>query len=494
MIIAAVHSSVLLDLPDDLLHALLLLVDDTKSTLACLATCRRLKTLGENSLQLQYKIELGASGMCEGPDARHLDVSEKLQRLRKYRAAWARDITLEELPFAPAVVGRFTLHTSVTTLVSERFEAGGLRVYVQQMPSVLRGIEERHWTIKLPGPRSWGVFAVDASQDLLIAYATEYQRAYPLTIHMLSLSTGEPHSSAFCASKEFHCLHLEVFGDYCAAQGWEKERPCVIVWDWKTQSPEVKLFPPQPETDFCFTFLDGVHIAIMASNPPVILVYSFGVEKSEYLPTTFTLPPDTLIDRPRLTNCTSVAGSDHAGIFHPAPSTRMLSVAFTPPSSTRRFLLNIPADTLLVHLQAVPATVQWADWGPAGSRLAPRPIFTRAAGDPSSTMCAIALAIYGSVGPDGEPVTVLADFRPSRVARARRRGVGLVEEETPATGDDLGGLIEARLPYVAKEFTTPTPWTGQDPHYDVIMCEDQLFVFEMSEGHDSFVKAWACTI
>ncbi|KAI0048650.1 hypothetical protein FA95DRAFT_1015065 [Auriscalpium vulgare] len=230
----------LLDLPEELLHAVLLLVDDVKNILACLATCRRLKTLGENSLQVQYKIELGASGMCEGPDARHLDVSEKLQRIRAYRAACARDVTLEELPFTPALIGRVGwVRTSVTTFVSYRSEVDGLRVYVQQMPSVLRGIEERHWSIKVP--TKWTVLAVDASQDLLIMQANRYD-GRRCELRMLSLSTGESHPSAFVAGKEVYSgLHVEVFGDYCAVAGWEHEHPCVAIWNWKSQSTEVKL-------------------------------------------------------------------------------------------------------------------------------------------------------------------------------------------------------------------------------------------------------------
>ncbi|KAI0041248.1 hypothetical protein FA95DRAFT_713871 [Auriscalpium vulgare] len=159
----------LLVLPDDLLHAILLQVD-AESVSFCQATCRRLKTLVENSMQFQYKMELGAAPMCEGLAARNLNVSEKLQRIRSYRAACTRDIKFEELPFAPALTGDTLLHSSVTTLVSDSIESDGRRVYVQQMPSVLRGIEERHWSIKLEAFHSF--LAVDASQDLLIVQKT----------------------------------------------------------------------------------------------------------------------------------------------------------------------------------------------------------------------------------------------------------------------------------------------------------------------------------
>ncbi|KAI0045807.1 hypothetical protein FA95DRAFT_1560771 [Auriscalpium vulgare] len=491
----------LLDLPEDLLHAIILLVDDTKSILACLATCRRLNTLGD-SLRVQYSIELGASGMREGPDARHLDVSEKLQRLRAYRSACARDITLELLPFAPFVAGNIgsRLHSSVTTLVSETDSDDEHRgtVLVQQMPSVLRGIEERHWSIELPGHMHKGVSAVDASQDLLVAYASDYSVNDTWILHMLSLSTGEPHPSAFCASKEVTRSHLvdEVLGDYCAAKGWEEARRCVTIWNWKTQSREVKLFLPQPEPDFSFTFLDAAHIVILATDPSVILVYSFDVEQSEYLPTTFALPTDSRITNIlELNNCTTVAGSDHPGIFHPTPS-RMLSVFFNTPRDPCWFYLNIPTDTLLAPLQAAPATMQWADWGPAGSRLIPLPENVKAGEfDPRGVMCAVTLAQDESIW-EAESTAVLADFRPSRVAQARRRGVGFIEEAYPATSEGVGGLVKARLPYAAKKFTWPSPWK----EYNVLMCEDQMFVIEDTdpmtpgEGGRVYPKAWVCTI
>ncbi|KAI0041249.1 hypothetical protein FA95DRAFT_713950 [Auriscalpium vulgare] len=313
---------------------------------------------------------------------------------------------------------------------------------------------------------------------------------------MLSLSTGERHPSAFLdAGKEIrNCLDVEVFGDYCAAASWEYKRPCVTVWSWKTRSTDVKLFPPQPSLGtrrLCFTFLDGAHIAVTAYNPPVILVYSFDVEQTEYLPTTFTLPPDAIIRYgPSLSPCATVTTSgDHAGIFFPAPTRHMLTLSFILQSTMHRFLLNIPAATLLAQLHDAPAVVEWTNWGPAGSRLSPSPKH------PRSGACGVRLAYETRVGSDSAPVavTMLADYRPSRVEQARKCGVGrLVEEATEAPDKGISGLSEARLPYVEKEFMMP----GPEGRYKAILCEDQLFVFEEShtEGRHSFVRAWACTI
>ncbi|KAI0048651.1 hypothetical protein FA95DRAFT_1015216 [Auriscalpium vulgare] len=240
----------------------------------------------------------------------------------------------------------------------------------------------------------------------------------------------------------------------------------------------------------------------MSTNPEVLLVYSFDVAQSEYLPTTFAFPPDTSWRySPTLTPCTTIAGADHAGIFHPTPSPRMLSLPFSPESNENWFVLNVPADTLLAHVQAAPATVQWADWGPAGSRLALSPASYHTPGSHRSQPCLVMLPEDApGVGPDGGPVAVLADFRPTRVAQARQRGdAGLVERgggrlvENATADEGLGALTEARLPYVEKEFTMPGRWNGDEP-YKVVVCEDQLFVFEELEDQRLVVKAWACTI
>ncbi|KAI0048654.1 hypothetical protein FA95DRAFT_1557726 [Auriscalpium vulgare] len=488
-------------LPDDLLHAILLQVD-YKSILSCQATCRSLKTFVDSSMQFQYKIELGVAAMCEGPAARHLDVSEKLQRLRAYNAARARDITFEELPFGPALAGDFwSLESSVTTLVSHRFDddGHGLRLYVQQMPSVVRGIEERHWSIKIPV--SYGVLAIDASQDLLVVHKPDYGPNYYTTLCMLTLSTGEPHPLAHVdpGNGVHNCLHAEVFGDYCAATCMRQQHPYLTVWNWKNCSTEVKLFPPRSRDMITFTFLDGAHIAILSCDRrPVILVYTINVEQSKCLPTTFTLPPDMELNHsPTLIPCATVAGVDHAGIFHPDPSARMLSLLF-PQVNSQQFL-NISVDMLLAQLQAAPTTVQWAEWGPAGSRLA-QWSFTEeilAAGD-RSKICVVTRAPNYRVDPDSAPVAVLTDYHPSRVAQARRRGVGrlVVEKEFSSAGDALGGLTEGALPYVVREFTMP--WSGErlNRPFKMIVLEDQLFVFEESDAEDLYplVKTWVSTI
>ncbi|KAI0041251.1 hypothetical protein FA95DRAFT_1611156 [Auriscalpium vulgare] len=489
-----------MNLPDELLHTILLELD-YRSILSCQRTCRKIKNVVDNSINLQYKIELGASAMCEGPGARHLSAVSKLERLREYKDTRAGPIRLEELPFVPALVSgsaTWNIHTSVTTLVSSNDEDDGLSVYVQQMPSAARGIEERHWSVTLGA--AYRVAAVDASQDLLVVQESEDGDDSSPALSMLALSTGGTHPDTVAypgrlvprLSEGDKCGRFEVFGDYCAAICVEREgQVSLIVWKWRTWSADVQISPsagPAFTIFSRFMFIDSAHIAILVGHPPVISVYAFDTEKTEYLPTNFVLPPNvSLRPKPVLIQCADVASTDHPGIFHPSPS-RILSLIFSLPMQPHQFRLNVPVGTLLAHMQAAPTTVQWADWGPAGSRMVPYPFLrtnlTR------SAMQMIALAPNS-----GEQVALLLDYHPLRVARARSRGAGgLVEKAFEVADGSISGLVTTTLPYLERKFTFP--WVGDTP-YQALVCEDQLFVFEESVDVDDprlFVRAWACAV
>ncbi|KAI0037993.1 hypothetical protein FA95DRAFT_1313163 [Auriscalpium vulgare] len=188
--------------------------------------------------------------MCEGRDAHRFNVAERLQRLQAYEATRAGDtIEVEELPFIPALVGNMRqLRTSGTTLVAEDIEDARLRVYVQQMPSLARGIEERHWSLWFSGQTSY-VVAVDASQDLLIMTFED-----EAMIRILTLSTGKRHPyTVFEAGMPLpwdvgaqSSGTMEVFGDYCAC--WVSEssdedeiETRLVVGNWKLWNGFVKI-------------------------------------------------------------------------------------------------------------------------------------------------------------------------------------------------------------------------------------------------------------
>ncbi|KAI0041257.1 hypothetical protein FA95DRAFT_713981 [Auriscalpium vulgare] len=501
-----------LDLPDDLLHGVLLELDYI-SILACQNTCGKLKALVDGSMRLQYSIELGASAMCEGPAARHLDVSERLQRLREYEAARERDIKFEELPFVPDLVGDvWNLRTSGTTLVLGDEWDEETQVYVQQMPSTMRGIEERHWSVKLA--HAYRLAAVDASQDLLVV---TQNGSDPTVIRMLTLSTGQPHplssGHATLVAPGDVASRVEVFGDYCAAMSHATGHiPSLIVWNWITGTIEVQIRSSESRSKFTsqsqITFLSDTYIAVLSCESEAILVYAFRAgmqgtsqsgEHQATTPAVFMLPTP----HPWLPAClalsSSVSGTEHVGLFHPAPSARLLSLAIfvSLPGGQKfqRLSLAIPADSLLTRMSSQADVLPWAAWGPAKSCLA------HCVWEPETPagvgVTAMRDVVVGNdfERPDGVPVFALADFCQARVARGRllRKG-GTVVECFETTAEE--GLLKTTLPYLLREFSTP--WGSEDIHrlHKIILCEDQLFVSAEQYTADErpFKKAWACTV
>ncbi|KAI0048680.1 hypothetical protein FA95DRAFT_1016598 [Auriscalpium vulgare] len=250
-------------LPAELLRAILDQLD-YKGIIACQKTCRRLRDLVQESSKLQYMIKLSARALCEGPDARLLSISERIQRLQAYDDARAgHSIKHQELPFIPALIGDMNqLRISVTTLILASVRADGLRVYVQQMPSVTRGLEERHWDLKLPPNHR--VLAVDASQDLLVvrdirAVGSPPSGTRSYKIVMLTLSTGEGHPLTVSNAEmpmpwgidAYVYGDVQVFGEYCATvrRCMKTDAVSLVVWDWKTWTMVTEIVrAPYPST------------------------------------------------------------------------------------------------------------------------------------------------------------------------------------------------------------------------------------------------------
>ncbi|KAI0041247.1 hypothetical protein FA95DRAFT_1565539 [Auriscalpium vulgare] len=487
-----------LDLPDELLQAILSDLDH-HNILACQTTCCKLKTLVDSSMQLQYIIDLAAAGLCEGPTARPFNISERLRRLRAYEAARAGPIALAELPFVPALVGNpLRVRVSVTTLITDVLEEDGhMRVYVQQMPSPVRGIEERHWSIRL-AKRTY-VAAVDASQDMLVVINP------PRAVSILSLSTGERHSSATVTKialprDAYTVTHVEVFGEYLAAMCGRNADVWVTIWNWRTADNEIELRSPRMGPHFKsqskFTFLSSTHIAIPSDRAEAILVYSFiRTEEARPPPTVFILPKSASETLVMLRRCSDVAGTRHAGYFHPAPAARMFSLAITPaPWRSERLELAVPAETLLAHVPAAKA-VPWARWGPKGCVLLRgcQSGQNASLGLGASAMRLVMQDDKGVVRADGAPVYALTDHCRARVVRGT--GGVLVEPfETP--GSKIMGWPRSTRRYAVKQFSMPLG--SEDRRHAIIVCEDLLIVLLLGEfQHENsvaFAKAWACTV
>ncbi|KAI0048681.1 hypothetical protein FA95DRAFT_1557762 [Auriscalpium vulgare] len=487
----------IIGLPNELLGDILGRLD-CKSILAFQTTCRQFKTFVDSAPELQCTIKLDALALCEGPDAHRLGVSERLQRLQAYEAAQATDvIKLEELPFVPSLGnsdGR--LFTSVTTLVSEEHMDDGLRVYVQQMPSMARGIEERHWSLWF-SDHNYTIGAVDASQDLLVM-KSDNDELGDVMVRMLTLSTGERHpltawdtgmAMPWNEDEIDQCHNIEVFGDYCAAKcvSWEAEIFSVHIWHWKMWTKLAKIVPMQLDSNFAF--LNDAYIAVVSEELQAILVYGFRSWNSEER-ITFKLSSREPLELLMLP-CDGVSGAAHAGVFHPIPSARMLSVRitlFTPRDIEHELLLMIPVDTLLAHILRRRHThtveVPWSSWGPSGSCMASYPWGLE------NSRGTTAMRLVVGTERDGFAVAALC------VARARLSGTPrCLPWVNNKLLDEGEVLMHASLPCVVKEVVIPWPRGVEWPAFEILTCEDQLIVLEKEhEDQISVLKAWAATI
>ena len=113
---------------------------------------------------LQYRLELGRSGMEDGPLST-LSVPERLERLRTYNDAWKhlRWSACIELPNIDVVTHDMDIAPGgILTFVSRRNN----NIIFVQIPSNSRGIPMRQWEHSLSFvPHQ---YALDPSEDILV--------------------------------------------------------------------------------------------------------------------------------------------------------------------------------------------------------------------------------------------------------------------------------------------------------------------------------------
>ena len=117
---------------------------------------------------LQYRIALFASGMVDGPPG-SLTTSERLELLRRYEASWKNIKWSKDRTFTfPS--GGFGGRKLYGNVWAHRREPERDAIDFVQIPSRLRGIPMRQWTLRF----DFAVqnFSMDPSQDLLVTIET----------------------------------------------------------------------------------------------------------------------------------------------------------------------------------------------------------------------------------------------------------------------------------------------------------------------------------
>jgi hypothetical protein len=127
-----------------------------------LQVCSLFRELINETASLQYAIELAAAGQVNGPETSGASSASRLEALKKHQSSWDNLKWSRELRIPMEGGGLWELYGGVLA----QSTAEGTLTFMQ-LPSDLRSIEEKVWTLENLGlvVRDFGM---DPSQDLLV--------------------------------------------------------------------------------------------------------------------------------------------------------------------------------------------------------------------------------------------------------------------------------------------------------------------------------------
>ncbi|KAI0292051.1 hypothetical protein B0F90DRAFT_1773117 [Multifurca ochricompacta] len=454
---------------------------DIPTLLTCLQVCRRFHDIVANSITLQYNITLLAHGMHDNTQE-----DEEL--------AWTNHetIDLQDL-WKPYVSDGYLVFQA-----KERDAPvhGPTRLVVFQLPSALRGIQARRWTLDFDFSASF--YIVDVARDLLVISCAESHNHQDLRphLHLQCLSTGDQHTLSQTDGIIRLPEHRVPFGnfiEFCRIQGdhlalvaASEQETSLVVWNWHSGIVIAELVLPQPF--YGYSFLDDLHLVVAA----LLHVYSLercarnpGILLTPWLEATYKLPDNEIlrgiIRKPHFL-CESPGQSLPIGHFY--PDTTMETTALSlilevfQDSGWGEFDLHIPSAVLLSHTRPplqtkldssiastnvsawsgtpAPVIMPWNQWGQAvicdirtlslSVSTPPRPSLI---GLPST---------FGARTSFGRNALVLADYHPRRVARAlAREDLHLKQGRTLVGGNDNeDGVVKHERAYIRAEAVSLT--------------------------------------
>ncbi|KAF8973551.1 hypothetical protein BDZ97DRAFT_1775683 [Flammula alnicola] len=262
---------------------------DYQNLLACMEVCSKFRDLIIGTASLQYIIELAVSGQRDRSQSCTTSSADQLQCLENHQSAWKNLKWSRELKIPMADGGLWELFGGVLAQTTPQGE-----LVFHQLPSDLRGIEERSWKL---GP-DFGMrvrdFAIDPPQDLLVLMESpngEAEQEYRL--HLRSLSTGKPHPLAKNAVLSLPQVesdievsyNIQIFGDLIGVYFFPSSIPEneVGLWDWKTSELLVNIFH---EDLHSFSLLSDRWIVLSLVDEdgrPLLHAINFREESSERL-------------------------------------------------------------------------------------------------------------------------------------------------------------------------------------------------------------------
>ncbi|KAH9020499.1 hypothetical protein EDB85DRAFT_1896146 [Lactarius pseudohatsudake] len=376
---------------------------------SCTQVCKRMVDIVSGSTLLQYRLELGKSGMEDGPLST-LSIPERRERLRAYNDAWKhlRWSACIELP----AIRRYDMDIApgdILTFVPERDH----KIIFVQIPSKLRSIPMRQWELSFPFVLHQ--YALDPREDILVLYEWRPHPSGNYRFHSLSLTTGEPHPRVAVSLHSPHYLMrsansknfvLNMAQNYLAILDPMYE---LCVYNWKTDQKVLSIASDALQS---VSFLPDNRFLLVTTRAadlrdsedpilkglgksPVLVMYDLDQasrsqrENDSSLLTVFSLKLGEKSDSYKMAlyyrpNIHSYS-DDVAVPFFRSPSDQLIALKTSGfcddiPLPPRRVLL-IPIVRLTSHIDgpgpasgnAATRYIPWNDWGATSSRWVPGP-------------------------------------------------------------------------------------------------------------------------
>ncbi|EGO05189.1 hypothetical protein SERLA73DRAFT_174170 [Serpula lacrymans var. lacrymans S7.3] len=487
----------LLSLPSELILKTLDHLD-FRALVPCRTLSRLFRKIIDEDVNLQHKIELAAANMEEGSQS-GLSTAVRLDLLKRHQAAWNK---LE-----------WTSHKSLQILGGHVWELyGGVfaqakdthnTIFFRQLPSALRGIEEKEWEISIVEFQIRD-FTIDPAQDLLVAVVNPVVVPSPgdsflhIAVQLRSMTTGGRHPLASNPPVLVHNTSLvnnrltfiiQICADIVAVMFTSNElfinsgSTELVLWNWKTGCKVMNIHCDDDMASFAFLssryLLVGMNcdpITTIAQPTLIVLDIEDGTEaranfhdinfvcsfqyprlSPSLVPLVFSIRSDPSPD------WTSPPGCQLP--FWTARQHRLYVISLVlsdDEGNISSFDSFVPTDTLLSCLRTLDdgedlRQFEWEEWGPEGTRLMTSPRTSNVWVCYVFGMKFVSLRARGistMTGPDKEYIVDLYDFNHLVLSRAESTGGTPGEDEEWITAPSIvsGGLFATRevrtsLPY-----------------------------------------------
>jgi hypothetical protein len=447
------------------------------------------KSLIDETTTLQYRIELFASGMVDGPPG-DLSTRERLELLRSYETSWKKIEWNEHSTILSPHGHLWELYGNVWA-----HSRGSDAIDFVQLPSRLRGIPMRQWTLKFDFvPRDFGM---DPSQDLLVTIENFENTPNLCRIQLRTLSTGERHPLARGTAVVEYTLtgpeirldrwsySIRTCGDYVGILFEEHfvRRNELVVWSWRTGVQKLVVLSESANIR-SFVFLGDNFLLGSTLAPPALLVYNL-----EQRPADANTPLLRFLFGPLvqgtsdilLTSDPSPGWTPSAGLqvpFHIAGDERIIAMNIQLSDDSGVFRSEtflIPTKTLLAQIDSLPTKEgNDVDWD-----LYDLPFIEDVTehGRWDVWTCFVFGMRYilpRAVGLHGKPIIIIRDLSQRRCLRASEEE----REESNTLYQAMGrGSYEPRSRSILK--CVPLPESIRDAqHVRLMISEDGIVVFE----------------